>query len=365
MIKMGNKIAQSDKEYRKLDAVLVAGDITDMGTRIAYGSIKAALAPVLKKDTQFLATVSTSHDDRKLGKASLELYRNIMGQETDFHRVINGFHFIGVSASETLKENYDDKQKSWLREQLDAAVADDPSKPVFVFQHEHIKDTVYGSYESEGWGMPDLADVMKEYPQVVNFSGHSHYPINDARSIWQGDYTALGTGGLYYAELTVDDIKTVHPKRYRSVSTFWVVEVDKNNRIRLRAADLKSQQYLCEYILDGPLSREYTPAKQLARSLPPVFGKESRVKKGKDCVTFDAAESADGMPVFIYRAFAVSASGERIPAGKTVAPYYLYKAPAKVKIKLEKLPADTQKIEIVAENCYGIQSAPASVSLCT
>ncbi|MBR5496509.1 MAG: metallophosphoesterase [Clostridia bacterium] len=363
MIKMGNRIARSDKEYSRLDAVIVAGDITDMGTKIAYGSIKAALAPVLKKDTEFLATVSTSHDDRKLGKASLELYRNIMGQETDFHRVINGFHFVGVSASETLKENYDDKQKNWLREQLDAAVADDPSKPVFVFQHEHIKDTVYGSYESEGWGMPDLADVIKKYPQVVDFSGHSHYPINDARSIWQGEYTALGTGGLYYAELTVDDIKTVHPKRYRSVSTFWVVEVDKNNRIRLRAADLKSQQYLCEYILEGPLAREYTPEKQLERSLPPVFRKETRIKTGKDSVTFDSAESSDGMPVFIYRAFAVNASGERIPAGKTVAPYYMYKVPEKVKIKFDNLPAGTEKIEIVAENCYGIQSEPVTIGL--
>ena len=91
MIKLGYDIAKKDKEYNKLDAVLVAGDVTDMGTKIAFGSIKAAIKPVIKGDTQFLATVSTSHDDRNLGKESLELYEEIMGQETDFHRVINGF----------------------------------------------------------------------------------------------------------------------------------------------------------------------------------------------------------------------------------------------------------------------------------
>ena len=80
MIKLSYKIAEQNSEYKNLDAVLIAGDVTDMGTKIAFGSIKAAIKPVLKDETQFLATVSTSHDDRNLGKESLELYSSIMGQ---------------------------------------------------------------------------------------------------------------------------------------------------------------------------------------------------------------------------------------------------------------------------------------------
>lgn len=358
MIKMGNKIAAKDAEYKKLDAVLIAGDVTDMGTKIAFGSIKAAVKPVLKKDTQFLATISTSHDDRNLGKASLELYSNIMGQETDFHRVINGFHFIGVSASLTEGEHYSEYQKEWLVQQLDAAVADDPTKPIFVLQHEHIQNTVYGSSDFEGWGMPDFADILKNYPQVVDFSGHSHYPINDPRSIWQGEYTAVGTGGLYYTELTVDDIKTVHPKGYRFVSTFWVVEVDANNRIRLRAADLLSQEYLCEYTLEGPLDRSYTPDSRIASAKAPVFAEGTKLSNINGKLKFAAAESADGMPIFIYRAFAVDSEGNRTPVGKAVAQYYRYKVPESVTIKLENLPEGEYTLEVVAENCYGMQSAP-------
>lgn len=358
MIKLGYKIAEKDKEYKKLDAVLIAGDVTDMGTKIAFGSIPAAVKPVLKGDTQFLATISTSHDDRNIGKASLELYENLMGQETDFHRIINGFHFIGVSASKVEGEHYGEHQKVWLREQLDAAVADDPAKPIFVMQHEHISGTVYGSSDFEGWGMPDFADILKAYPQVIDFSGHSHYPINDARSIWQGEYTALGTGGLYYAEITVDDVKTVHPKNYRFVSTFWVVEIDADNRIRLRAVDLGAQEYLCEYILESPLEREYTPEKQRERSKPPVFAADASAKLIGKSVYLDAAESADGMPIFIYRAYAVDSAGNRTPVGKTVPEYYRYKVPAKVKIDLENLPEGDYKIEITAENCFGMQSEP-------
>ena len=358
MIKLSYKIAENDVEYRNLDAVLIAGDVTDMGTKIAFGSIKAATDPVLKGDTQFLATVSTSHDDRTLGKESLELYSSIMGQETDFHRVINGYHFIGISASTIEGEHYSEYQKEWLVEQLDAAVADDPTKPIFVLQHEHITNTVYGSSDYEGWGMPDFDEILKKYPQVVDFSGHSHYPINDARSIWQGEYTALGTGGLYYGEITVDDVKTVHPKGYRFVSTFWIVEVDANNRIRFRAVDLLTKQYLCEYMLDSPFDRQYTPEQQLSRSKPPVFADDAKIKVSGNKITVDAAESADGMPIFIYRAFAVDTEGNKIPVGKTVAQYYKYNVPDKVKIELENLPDGNYTLEIVAENCYGIQSDP-------
>lgn len=361
MIKMGYKIAEKDEEYNKLDAVLVAGDITDMGTKIAFGSIKAATKPVLKGDTQFLATVSTSHDDRSLGKESLALYEEIMGQETDFHRVINGFHFIGVSASKTEGEHYSEYQKEWLTEQLDTAVADDPSKPIFVIQHEHISNTVYGSSDFEGWGMPDFNDILKNYPQVIDFSGHSHYPINDPRSVWQGEYTALGTGGLYYTELTVDDIKTYHPSDYRFVSTFWVVEVDADNRIRLRAVDLGAKEYLCEYILESPADRNYTPEQQMKRSKPPVFENDASIRVIGDKVIFDAAESADGMPIFIYRAFAVDAEGNRTPVGKAVAGYYRYNVPDTVKIALENLPEGDYTLEVVAENCYSIQSEPLKI----
>ena len=361
MIKLGYKIAQRDEEYDRLDAVLIAGDVTDMGTKIAFGSIKAATAPVLKDETQFLATVSTSHDDRNLGKESLDLYTSVMGQETDFHRVINGFHFIGVSASKNEGEQYGEYQKEWLKEQLDAAVADDASKPIFVIHHEHISNTVYGSSDFEGWGLPDFSEILKNYPQVVDFSGHSHYPINDARSIWQGEYTALGAGGLYYTEITVDDVKTVHPKNYRFVSTFWVVEIDAENRIRLRAVDLGAQEYLCEYILESPFDRSYTPEKQRERSMPPVFGEEAKISMQSNKLVFDAAESTDGMPIFIYRAFAVDSEGNRIPVGKTVPQYYRFKVPSSVKIELENIPEENYTLEVVAENCFGMQSEPLAL----
>lgn len=358
MIRLGYDIAEKDKEYNRLDAVLMAGDLTDDGTRIGFVSYKAAADAVLKGDTQFLSVAAKSHDGNTMNVNSLDYFTQVTGQETDFHRVINGFHFIGLSRSATRGEHYSQYQKDWLKEQLDEAVADDPLKPIFVIQHEHISNTVYGSSDFEGWGMPDFKEILEQYPQVVDFSGHSHYPINDARSIWQGGFTAIGTGGLYYVELTVDDVRTVHPQGYKKVASFWVVEVDANNRIRLRAVDLGAEEYLCEYNLNTPFDRSYTRDAQLLRARKPEFKEGTELEFKGSKVTFAAAESKDGMPIFMYRAYAVDSEGNRKPVGKTLPEYYNYDVPDTVTIRLMNLPLGDYTLEIVAENCFGMQSAP-------
>ncbi len=359
MIKLGYEIAENDEEYKKLDAVLMAGDITDDGTKLGFASFKAAQDAVLKEGTKSLSVIAKSHDSRSMGNAAAGKYfTEVTGQPTDFHEVINGFHFIGISVSATEGDHYSEYQREWLVEQLNAAVKDDPFKPIFVMHHEHVANTVYGSSDFDGWGVNYFADIFKRYPQIVHFSGHSHYPINDPRSIWQGEYTALGTGGLYYVELTVDDERTVHPQGHKKVASFWVVEVDANNRIRMRAVDLTAEEYLVEYNLSSPFERRYVPIMQFARSKPPVFKEGTTLDlKGKK-VTFAAAESQDGMPIFIYRAYAVDADGNRTLVGKTLAEYYNYDVPDTVTIKLGNLPDGDYTLEVVAENCYGMQSDP-------
>ena len=359
MIKLGYEIAENDEEYKKLDAVLMAGDLTDGGTKMSFASFKAAQDAVLKDGTKALSVIAKSHDSSSMGNtAAGEYYTSITGQPTDFHEVINGFHFIGISVSATSGEHYSTYQREWLDEQLKEAVKDDPLKPIFVIHHEHVANTVYGSSDFDGWGMSYFSDILKKYPQVVDFSGHSHYPINDPRSIWQDEFTALGTGGLYYVELTVDDERCVHPDGHKKVASFWVVEVDANNRMRFRAVDLEAEQYLCEYTLLTPFERKYMPVQQLAKSKAPEFKEGTTLEIKNNKVKFAAAESKDSMPIFIYRAYAVDANGNRIPVGKALAEYYNYIVPDTVTIKLENLPEGEFTLEVVAENCYGIQSAP-------
>lgn len=366
-LKMAYAMADSDAEYKKLDAALFVGDMTDNGRKDQFLGFSTAVNSVLKDETQLLAVLAKSHDGSTLGKGSLDYYSGISGENTDIHKVINGYHFIGLSASRTEGDHYSEYQREWLDAQLAAATAEDPTKPVFVFQHEHIANTVYGSSDFEGWGMDYFRAVLNKYPQVVNFSGHSHYPLNDPRSIWQGEFTAVGTGALYYAEFTVDDVRTYHPDGNRDVVTFWVVEVDANNRIRLRGIDMNEGEVIIEYILDNPAdpaNREYTPAKRAAKSTAPVFEDnadiELEIRSGKYTVEVDEAKSTDGMPIVLYRAFAYAENGTLLAKAWTLPEYYIVDGEDDIVLDLGKIEGEVFKVEVVAETAYGVQSAPLS-----
>jgi len=104
-----------------------------------------------------------------------------------------------------------------------------------------------------------------------------------------------------------------------------------------------------------------SPEQQMLRSKPPVFEDDASAKIIGKNIYLDSAQSTDGMPIFIYRAYAVDAEGNRTQVGKTVPSYYRYNVPDRVTIKLENLPEEDYTLEIVAENCYGMQSEPLKV----
>ncbi|MBQ7543135.1 MAG: hypothetical protein IJT44_12680 [Clostridia bacterium] len=361
--------AEQDKAYDKLDAAVFAGDLTNKGTLAQFLGFKGAVNSVLQPQTQHLAVVAKSHDGNTLGKKSLRLYEQLSGQSTDFHTVINGFHFIGLSASKTENEHYSEYQRTWLREQLDAAVLDDPQKPIFVTHHEHVSDTVYGSFDEDGWGIGYFKDIFSEYPQIIHFSGHSHYPLNDPRSIWQGAFTAVGTGAVYYAELTVDGENCVHPAYSDVIAQCWIVEVDAQNAVRLRGFDAISGKLLCEYTLHNvadKTAREYTSAQQQAAASAPAFDKAAAItvsknKKGTVNIELPAAKATDGTIVFLYRMTAVDGAGKTVDEQTLVNDYWL--ADDYEKIAFTSSAPSGSTITVTAENAYGMQSEPVQVQI--
>jgi len=71
-------------------------------------------------------------------------------------------------------------------------------KPFFYVQHAHPKDTCIGAW---AWGHDDGASTaaLSAFPNAVAFSGHSHYPLTDERSVWQGAFTSINTSSLRYS----------------------------------------------------------------------------------------------------------------------------------------------------------------------
>ena len=356
--------SEKDENYKKLDNFFIAGDITNKGKTDEFRAFKEIYDETKKKGLNMLCTVAKGHDSITMKKKSLPHYKGLTGQETDFHRVICGYHFIGLSTCRSLPhKHYSPLQKLWLKRELKKAVADTPDKPVFVIHHEHVKNTVYGSSDFDGWGNRFFDGVFNKYPNVVDFSGHSHYPVNDPRSLWQGDFTAIGTGSLKYTELTVDDERKVHPPTCEICSNFLIVESDKDSNLHIIGIDCLVEEILCEYYLKNPAdknNRDYTPEKQKLRSVAPKFSDTAEITlthtDGIYSAEYPKADSSDGTPVFIYRAYVHNEKGDIVAQGKTLPSYYLYKPEDKLSTELGKLPKGKYVLKIYAETAYGVRS---------
>lgn len=362
--------AREDAHYNNVDKFFVAGDITNKGSKEEFDAFREIYDYGAEKGAEFLCTVAKGHDSITMGKKSLEYYKSFTNQETDFHKVIGGYHFIGVSTSRMKKRFNSSFQKMWLKRELDKAVADTPDKPVFLMHHEHIKYTVYGSFDEDGWGKILFADVLKKYPNVVDFSGHSHYPVNDPRSLWQREYTAMGTGSLKYTELTVDGVPKVHPELYDECANFLIVEADKDSNIHIIGVDCLAEEILCEYYLKNPAdknNRDFTPEKQRARSNPPVFSDGAEVlvtqQDGFYSAEYPKASGVDGEPVFIYRVYAENEKGETVKERKTVPAYYLFSQSDRLTTDIGRLDKGRYRIKVIAESPYGVQSEPIEKSI--
>ena len=364
-LKLAYAIADEDSEYNKLDAFVINGDITNDGTVGQFSGFKSVIDRYLSNETELLPIIANNHDFRNMGKGTVAYFSELMNKETDYHKVVNGYHFIGISTSDVEGVNYTEDQRVWLKAQLDEAVADDPDKPIFVSHHEHVSNTVFGSSDFDGWGMDFFTDILEQYPQIVDFSGHSHYPVNDPRSIWQGSFTAVGTGSLSYLEFTVDDTRKYHPDGYSNEAQFWIVELDKDSNMRLRGIDLIEEKVLCEYILANPANpqnREYTPEKQAERSSAPIFGNDAKLTVSRFAknvtVKFDAAQSASNDPVFLYRVEVVNSNGETVKSEWIMPEYYSATVETGERLRLGKLDKGDYTVYVTAENAWGVQSEP-------
>ena len=366
MMDLAYSIADADPVYQAVDALLIAGDLTNDGTKTEFDKFGAAVQSSLREGTRFLGVVAKNHDGYVMKRAELRAYYTALtGNNPDFHVVINGYHFIGVSASPNDSKHYDSDQLKWMRQQLDEAVKADPNKPIFVTHHEHVRGTVYGSSLYDGWGVTNFTSLLKKYPQVVDFSGHSHFPLNDPRSIWQGKFTAIGTGAIYYSEFTVEGLRSYHPADSHDTGTCWIVELDAANSLRLRGYDVNEGKLLCEELLKNPAdkaNRDFTPAKRKAASKAPVFGENAALTVeptfGGCNVTAPAALSVDGQPIVLYRAYAKNCLGATVAKTWVMPSYYRAITQDTIDLTLTNLGSGDFTVCVVAENAYGKQSAP-------
>ncbi len=364
-VRLAQSAAREDAVFPGLDAVLFAGDLTDHGTAAQYDAFFQTVNEVLPFGTRPLYLLAKNHDmwseGRNGPKTGFAFFSAHSQQPTDLHTVINGYHFILLSTARDEGVYYAPYQREWLSRELRAAAADAPGKPIFAAHHEPVTGTVYGSSLTDGWGNDYFTDIFETFPQVVHFSGHSHYPLNDPRSVWQGAFTAVGAGALSYAELTVDGVRKIHPAGYERIAQGWLVEADAAGRLRLRGLDALSGKTQCAYVMNAPSGTLALSQGTPECGCAPCFGADAAlsvaVRDGAASVTFPAANGHLNDPVFLYRVSAVGADGNVLASVYTAHEYWNACGPENYTAELS-LPAGTAALEAAAENAYGRRSAP-------
>ena len=357
-IKTSYSLAENEK-YKNLDALYVVGDFANSGTLEQMTAFKNTLDENLKGDTKAVLCMA-SHEFSSAGvEGAYEKFDKVFNQAPDTHLVINGFHFICLSCSERC--SYNDEKRAFLKTALDEAVEDNPKKPIFVFQHPHISDTVYGSIN---WGDDDLNDILCDYPQIIDFSGHSHAPINDPRSIHQRNFTCLGTGTLSYFE--GDDFDKIYGTLFpgkEKAAQMLMVEADKDGRVRIYPYDLITHNFFpFEWKIDTPWDPQsfiYTD-ERFKSTVAPYFEDGAKIRFVKISedgfeVNFDAAK-IDNEYVCSYSVYVKNAEGTIIRCSNIWSEYYFYDMPETLSVSFDGLKKGEYYVEIIAHSFWATKS---------
>ena len=207
------------------DAVVVAGDLTDTGLAREFRAVADAWfrifpgdrAPDGRKVERVFVTGNHDACGLYLGprvfqdKAALRrevfetdpqgVWRDCFGEEYRpcFRKTVKGFDFFCSQWTPGIWCNgYAETGCSHgiaaFRGQMAAC---DPARPFFYVQHAHPAGTVYGM---NAWGRDDgsVMRLLADFPQAVAFSGHSHEPLTNEKSLWLGPFASVATGSLQY-----------------------------------------------------------------------------------------------------------------------------------------------------------------------
>lgn len=342
-----HKTLETIKKYAKngIDAVLFNGDQTQDGkkeqaelfTSIVREHFDLTKVPVIathgNHDVYWSGCMTRAQFVEAYGE-DMYLFDKDMtsAAKGNRHIEVNGYHFVSVDI-ETFMPNYNTLSsytETWLKNTLDRIVGEDPNAYVFVSCHSPAKDTVYGSMSDDvkdtgNWGASaELDSILKEYPQVILFTGHTHYGINLETNINQSTYTQVNSGSSSDLEFDV-----ITPENRRSYSQGMIVEVDANNNIRITRIDLakdmviKDPWYIDAYKADGSSLTRYSKETRLANNRAPQFPAGIEVVEvSTNELRVDFKSASDDDMVFFYQIEVLNENGTAIASKTIVTPFY-------------------------------------------
>ena len=177
--------------------VFVNGDMADHGRASEFKVLYNLFMGV--DGAPDLHMVIGNHDWRTGNPdGQFQKYANLFNPAVEPEKVyydewVAGYHFIYMaSESEGTIAYISDEQLEWLDQLLEEDSQKDQNRPIFLFLHEGLMDSMAGNYPGQ-WGYSnsvfqdgEIKSIVSKYGQVVMFGGHTHYDINTENTVTVG-----------------------------------------------------------------------------------------------------------------------------------------------------------------------------------
>ncbi|MCP1307710.1 metallophosphoesterase family protein [Paenibacillus tyrfis] len=198
-------------------------------------------------------------------QASISRFLTFSGENKVYYeKTIKGYHFIFLGSERYRQSDQahaedaylSPEQLEWLKQTLkkDAHT----NKPVFVFLHQPLPATVSGTHfcctnNRAVIQHEELKAILSQYPQVIYFSSHSHWELNQPDTLVRDGFTMVNTASV--SETWTSDGKGAEKLKGKEESEGLYVEVHPD-RVRIKGRDFYRKQWIPEAQFNVPVAQK-------------------------------------------------------------------------------------------------------------
>lgn len=244
-MKFEEALRDYEELYGNYDAIAIVGDIVDTCKKVNYENFKKILRNGTPPNADKI--IAMGNHEYYFEDTSKEDYEKRFMEELKlkslyYDKWIKGYHFIVLAPEHEESAKPSKKQLFWLETKLKETR---DSKPIFIFLHQPFKDTVFGSEDSCGIeNDQELYDILKKYPQIIFFSGHSHYDLANEKTIVKKEFTMINTSAIYYVMNYNDSNEPIYKTQGLALEVY-------DSKVIIRRREVITKQWIGEpYIIE-------------------------------------------------------------------------------------------------------------------
>ncbi|MEK3890080.1 metallophosphoesterase family protein [Bacillus sp. FSL K6-3431] len=191
-----------------VDALIINGDLISDGESESYQKLGEILKSNVHAKHTFFTIGNHEYFKNDGNQPSKERFLSFAGLENVYYKKMiqdYSFLFLGTESWGPIGAPTKDSavlsaaQLAWLENALKGHRGSE--KPVFVFLHQPIPYTIPATdleyYQNGIIQSKELIDILGQYPQVIYFSGHSHWDLQLPGMFLRKEFSMVNSGAIY------------------------------------------------------------------------------------------------------------------------------------------------------------------------